>query len=177
MSHMNLKRLERGQTHATGGAARNPFMRIAIFEEELPQMQLLVATLAQQISTDAGVISCTQFRDAKALQLALSEGCLFDLLILDYNYEEFGGLALLRWLRTHQKSTVPVIMLSQRNSERDIADSLSAGADDFMAKPFRPIDLMARIERFLTIMEVARGRDAHPSCHRRQDGSRAVVQR
>ncbi len=134
----------------------------------------------QQISTDAGVISCTQFRDAKALKLALSEGSLFDLLILDYNYEEFGGLALLRWLRwlrTHQKSKVPVIMLSQRNSERDIADSLSAGADDFVAKPFRPIDLMARIERFLTIKEVARGPGGLPSCHRRQYGSRAVVQR
>ena len=84
----------------------------------------------QQINTDTGVISCTQFRDAKALKLALSEGSLSDLLILDYNYEEFGGLALLRWLRTHQKSTVPVIMLSQRNSERDIADSLSAEAED-----------------------------------------------
>ncbi len=123
-------------------------MRIAIFEEEPPQMQLLVATLERQISADAEVISCTQFSDAKALKLALSEGSLFDLLILDYNYEEFGGLALLRWLRTYQKSTVPVIMLSQRNSERDIADSLSAGADDFVAKPFRPIELMTRVARF-----------------------------
>lgn len=111
-------------------------------------MQLLVATLTVKSQSTSDQIVCTQFEDAQALKTALADDIPFDLLILDYNYEEFGGLALLRWLRNFRLSKVPVIMLSQRNSERDIAEALSAGAEDFVAKPFRPIELRARIERF-----------------------------
>ena len=111
-------------------------------------MQLLVATLAAKSSATSDAMVCSQFTDAYALRSALVEEIPFDLLLLDYNYDEFGGLALLRWLRTFRKSTVPVVMLSQRNSERDIAEVLGAGAQDFVAKPFRPIEFRARIERF-----------------------------
>ncbi|MDB5826432.1 MAG: DNA-binding response regulator [Variovorax sp.] len=111
-------------------------------------MQLLVATLTAQAAGDPGPVVCTQFTSARALRSALEEDIPFDLLILDYNYEQFGGLALLRWLRDVRKSKVPVIMLSQRSSERDIAESLTAGADDFVAKPLRPMEMRARVERF-----------------------------
>ena len=111
-------------------------------------MQLLVATLVPKSSAPADALVCSQFNDAYALRSALTEETPFDLLLLDYNYDEFSGLALLRWVRNFLKSNVPIMMLSQRNSERDIAEVLAAGAQDFVAKPFRPIELRARIERF-----------------------------
>lgn len=111
-------------------------------------MHLLLETLSVQSDIASRSIICTPFADAGALRSALADEIPFDLLILDYNYEEFGGLALLRWLRSDRKSKVPVIMLSQRNSERDVSETLSSGADDFVAKPFRPIEFKARIERF-----------------------------
>ena len=129
-------------------AARELVMHIAILEEELPEMRLLASVLEGHISPESNAIVCTQFTDPRALKLSLCGDAHFDLLILDHNHEEFSGLALLRWLRSYQQSKVPVIMLSQRNSERDIAESLAAGADDFIAKPFRPIEMKARVERF-----------------------------
>jgi DNA-binding response OmpR family regulator len=123
-------------------------MRIALLETELPQIHLLVAALAAQPNSSSDTMSCTQFTDAKALRSALTDEIPFDLLILDYNHEEPDGLALLRWLRNYRRSKVPVIMLSQRNTERDVAEALAAGADDVVAKPFRPIEFKARVERF-----------------------------
>ena len=123
-------------------------MRIAIFEEEFLQMQLLTETLEGRISIESNGIVCTQFTDPGDLKVSLCGDTHFDLLILDYNCEQFSGLALLRWLRNYQKSTIPVIMLSHRNSERDIAEALASGADDFIAQPFRPIEMRARVERF-----------------------------
>lgn len=123
-------------------------MNIAILEGELPQRQLLTAALDGRVGAESKAIVCTQFTDARALKLELSGDAKFDLLILHYDYDDFNGLALLRWLRNYQKLTVPVIMLSQHNSERDIAEALAAGANDFIAKPFRPIEMKARVERF-----------------------------
>lgn len=123
-------------------------MRIALLETEFSQMRFLVDALVAQPISSSDAMSFTQFTDARALRSALTNEIPFDLLILDYHHEECDGLALLRWLRNYRRSKVPVIMLSQRNTERDVAEALSAGADDVVAKPFRPLEFKARVERF-----------------------------
>lgn len=67
-----------------------------------------------------------------------------DLVLLDLNLPDVGGLDLLERLR--RWSSVPVIVLSVRDSERDIVDLLNAGADDYVTKPFHTDELVARIE-------------------------------
>jgi two-component system OmpR family response regulator len=57
------------------------------------------------------------------------------------------GLALCRWLRAH--STLPVIMLTARGDEIDRIVGLEMGADDYLAKPFNPRELVARIRAVL----------------------------
>ena len=67
-----------------------------------------------------------------------------DMVLLDINLPELDGEGLLRELR--QKSDVPVIMVTSKNTEMDEVLCLSFGADDFVAKPYNPSILLLHIE-------------------------------
>jgi DNA-binding response OmpR family regulator len=67
----------------------------------------------------------------------------FDLVLLDIMLPGMDGLELLTQLR--RRSAVPVIMLTARGSEHDRVVGLNMGADDYLAKPFGPEELAARI--------------------------------
>lgn len=67
-----------------------------------------------------------------------------DLLILDLGLPDQDGFTVLRRLRA-ARTTVPVIILTARNSVTDTVAGLEGGADDYMAKPFRFEELLARI--------------------------------
>jgi DNA-binding response OmpR family regulator len=67
-----------------------------------------------------------------------------DLVILDINLPVKDGITVCRELRS--ESNIPVIMLTARNSEIDRITGLETGADDYIAKPFSPRELLARIQ-------------------------------
>jgi len=71
----------------------------------------------------------------------------FDLLILDIMLPGISGLDVLKNIR--QKSNVPVIMLTARGDDIDRIIGLEFGADDYLAKPFNPRELVARIKAIL----------------------------
>ena len=71
----------------------------------------------------------------------------YDLLILDIMLPGINGLDVLRHVR--QKSDVPVIMLTARGDDIDRIIGLEIGADDYIAKPFNPRELAARIKAIL----------------------------
>ncbi|MFH0130545.1 response regulator transcription factor [Variovorax sp. VaC1] len=122
-------------------------MRIAIVEDELSQQTLLVRTLEEQLRRD-GSVQCEAFFDGMALQSVLRRES-FDLVILDWSIPSMDGLELLRWLRLWKGSSVPVLMISSKGSEEDVAEALNSGADDYITKPFRPVELRARVLRLL----------------------------
>jgi two-component system KDP operon response regulator KdpE len=66
-----------------------------------------------------------------------------DIIILDIGLPGINGLDVLARIREH--SDVPVVMLSARDGEDDIVRALELGADDYVTKPFRYLELMARI--------------------------------
>lgn len=66
----------------------------------------------------------------------------FDLAVLDIMLPDVDGFELLRTIRAER--TYPVIMLTARDSQSDKIEGLSLGADDYMVKPFRPLELVAR---------------------------------
>jgi two-component system response regulator VanR len=68
----------------------------------------------------------------------------FDLAILDVMLPEITGLELCRRIR--QKAQYPVIMLTARDGEMDKITGLTIGADDYMTKPFQPLELVARVK-------------------------------
>jgi two-component system OmpR family response regulator len=88
----------------------------------------------------------TSAADGKALRGALVTGRP-DLIVLDLMLPGEEGLQLCRDLRT--RSNLPVIMLTARGEETDRIVGLEMGADDYLAKPFNPRELLARIKSVL----------------------------
>jgi DNA-binding response OmpR family regulator len=68
----------------------------------------------------------------------------FDLVVLDIGLPRLDGFELLEALRA-QGSRVPVIVLTARDSVTDTVSALEGGADDYMPKPFRFAELLARV--------------------------------
>jgi len=66
-----------------------------------------------------------------------------DCIVLDLGLPDVGGLEVLRRLRTW--TTMPVVILTARDDERDRATALDLGADDYITKPFTMADLLARV--------------------------------
>ncbi|MBK9493724.1 MAG: Phosphate regulon transcriptional regulatory protein PhoB [Alphaproteobacteria bacterium ADurb.BinA280] len=75
-----------------------------------------------------------------------------DLLLLDWNLPDESGLEVLKWLRAEGHTRLPVIFLTARNDEADIIDGLKAGADDYLTKPARQGELLARVGAMLRRM-------------------------
>ncbi len=73
----------------------------------------------------------------------------FDLMILDVGLPKMDGFAVLRKLRA-ERSSLPVIVLTARDSVQDTVAGLEGGADDYMPKPFRFDELLARVRVRLT---------------------------
>lgn len=93
--------------------------------------------------------------DGSAMWAALEAG-MPDAIVLDLMLPGVDGLALTRALRA--KSSVPILMLSARGEELDRVIGLEVGADDYLAKPFGPRELLARLRALLR-----RGRTATPA--------------
>lgn len=70
-----------------------------------------------------------------------------DLVLLDLNLPDIHGLEVLKQLRS--QSFLPLIVLSGFSRERDKVSALEAGADDYVAKPFSPEELVARVNALL----------------------------
>ncbi|MBV7506937.1 response regulator transcription factor [Bacillus sp. sid0103] len=84
----------------------------------------------------------------------------WDALIIDWMLPGMDGVTICRKIR-QEKYTVPIIMLTAKDSESDQVLGLEMGADDYVTKPFSPLTLMARIKavtrRFQT--QVPKGND------------------
>ncbi len=90
-----------------------------------------------------------------------------DLAVCDIKMPRMDGLELLRRLR--EKSQIPVIFLTSKDSEGDEAMGLAMGADDYIAKPFSQRLLIARIRAILRRSDVVRHDDAEAG-EGREDG-------
>jgi len=111
--------------------------RILIAEDE----ERISAFVAKGLVA-AGYQTTTVEDGAEALATALSGDV--DLMLLDVGLPTMDGFEVLRSLRG-QGSSLPVIMLTARTSTRDTVDGLDAGASDYMAKPFKFDELLARV--------------------------------
>lgn len=111
-------------------------MNIMIVEDESEISDVLKSYF---VNEGWSVVSC---RDGKeAVQLAVEQK--FDLVILDLMLPGLSGEEVCRALR--ERSNVPIIMLTSKVNESDMVAGLNLGADDYITKPFRMKELIARI--------------------------------
>ncbi len=94
--------------------------------------------------------------DAAAARRLLG-GVRFDLLILDVTMPGEDGFSLTRWLRSRagESGTTPVVILTARGEPGDRITGLMRGADDYLAKPFDPEELVLRVEAILRRVDAA----------------------
>jgi len=117
-------------------------MRIAILDDDESQVQLITYLLEK-----AG-FTCHGFSQGRALLRRLRRES-FDLLVLDWSVPDISGTEVLAWVRSHLPQRVPVLFVTGRTSENDIVAGLTAGADDYMIKPLRGSELVARVQALL----------------------------
>ena len=91
-----------------------------------------------------------------AVETALSQ--VFDVILLDVMLPRLSGTEACREIRAG--SDVPIIMLTARDSEREVVEGLGVGADDYVTKPFSAAELVSRIRSVLRRRELDRAANA-----------------
>ncbi|GAB4375101.1 MAG: hypothetical protein Kow00121_20430 [Elainellaceae cyanobacterium] len=116
-------------------------MRILIVEDDLQLADMLTETLAnRQYKVDVAQDGEEAWGWIEALE--------YDLILLDVTLPKMNGIRFCQRLRDRQ-SSIPVLMLTARDTIADKIIGLDAGADDYMVKPFDIEELMARIRALL----------------------------
>ena len=112
-------------------------MKILVVDDE----QLLVKGMKFNLENEGYTVE-TAYDGATAIDMAKSGG--FDLIILDLMMPQVDGLTAC--MRIREFSNVPIIMLTARSEDADKIIGLESGADDYITKPFNPIEVMARVK-------------------------------
>ncbi|WP_026035512.1 response regulator transcription factor [Cupriavidus sp. BIS7] len=117
-------------------------MRIASVEDDASQAEQI-----RQLLEEAG-FTCTSFATGSAFLRALRDQA-FDLVIMDWQLPDVSGYELVSWVRQHSGHLPPILFLTSRIDESDIVAGLAVGADDYLAKPVRPGEFIARVRALL----------------------------
>lgn len=117
----------------------NHSLRVALLEDDIDQAALIEHCLNEQGHR------CQHFGSRKAfLRHVLRES--YDLFLMDWMLPDGTGIEALHEVRRQNKLQTPVIFITSRDAEADIVKALEAGADDYMAKPVRTQELLARVK-------------------------------
>lgn len=120
----------------------------------------VLSILVVEDDEDTAEVVCTLLQDAGYTTQSVDRGETAldeiaavspDLVLLDLRLPDMNGLDILRTVRSH--SFLPMIVLSGAGTDRDRVHALEAGADDYMAKPFSPEELIARVRALLRRVE------------------------
>ena len=121
----------------------------------LAEDQKISRKITEKILQKAG-ISVTSVENGKqALELFKKQ--FFPIILSDWMMPEMDGIELCRAIRSTKSSGyVFIILLTARDAKEDIIAGLEAGADDYLAKPFNPGELNARIKTCMRILDLER---------------------
>ena len=120
----------------------NKTYKILVVDDE----QNLCEILAYNLSNDGYEV--TEANSAEeALELPLAA---FDLMLLDVMMGGMSGFDLAHRLKTEEKTAhIPIIFLTAKDTEQDMLHGFGLGADDYIAKPFRIMEVLARVKAVL----------------------------
>lgn len=129
-------------------------MRIAILDDDATILEFVCTILSSAGHT------CHSFESGKEILHQLRRES-YDILILDWQVPDLSGTEVLHWVREKLSLTLPVLFMTGRSSEDDIIAGLEAGADDYMIKPIRSGELIARVNALLRRAYPAQTADEH----------------
>jgi DNA-binding response OmpR family regulator len=112
-------------------------MRILVVEDERRMAELLRQGLSEE---GHRITVATDGREG----LSIAESGSFDLILLDVMLPGMNGFQIVNQLRSHRNQT-PILMLTARDSTKDMVEGLDFGADDYLTKPFSFEVLLARV--------------------------------
>lgn len=115
-------------------------MRILLCEDDAGIIKKLTLTLAQE-GYDVIVVN----RQRDALEAAENES--YDLALLDLTFPDGSGYPICSAIK--RKGDIPVIFLTAADDEFNVVTGFDVGADDYITKPFRPLELVSRIKNAL----------------------------
>jgi two-component system, OmpR family, copper resistance phosphate regulon response regulator CusR len=123
--------------------------KILLVEDEVHVVSFIKKGL-----TEEGYEVTVALDGKSGLQLQQQNG--FDCIILDIMLPEMNGLEVCREIRKSD-STVPILMLTALGTSENIVQGLDTGADDYLVKPFKFIELLARIKTLFRRSELHQG--------------------
>lgn len=123
------------------GCMTNTATRVLVVDDD-HELRNLLSNFLGKHSYDV-----TTAQNGEELFAILGKDSAFNLIILDVMMPGMDGIEICRLLR--QSSQIPIIMLTAVNEESDRIISLELGADDYLAKPFNPRELLARMRAIL----------------------------
>lgn len=115
---------------------------VAIVDDDPDQSMLLRHWIEERGYRVSTFDSARSFREALASRT-------FDLAIVDWGLPDDDGPGLVEWLRESRHAGLAVMLLTVRRKEADIVQGLRAGADDYMVKPARQAEFLARVAALL----------------------------
>ena len=121
---------------------KNSDLVIGFLEDDPDQAELILHWLESAGYRTRMFQSAAEFRRRQGSEA-------IDLLLLDWGLPDSSGPEVIEWIRASANSRLPVIFLTARNSEADMVRGLNAGGDDYVVKPAKQHELVARVAAVL----------------------------
>ena len=125
-----------------------PAAHIAILDDDPDQLLALSKWLVE-----AGYATSTFDRGGALLKFLKTPGANgdanADAALVDWGLPDMAGVEVIRRMRDDLRLDIPIILVTSRNAEQDIVEGLEAGADDYLVKPVRHMECVARVEAAL----------------------------
>lgn len=113
-------------------------MHIGIVEDDPDQLDLLQLWAESVPHTSKGYSNAADFKAALQQEP-------FDLLMIDWMLPDSVGVDLIQWIRANLGWNIPILVVTARDDEETIVAALEAGADDYLVKPPKRMELAARV--------------------------------
>jgi two-component system response regulator RegX3 len=114
-------------------------MHIAILEDDSDQLALLELWVGSAQHTSRGFGMAAEF-------IAGANKERFDLMLIDWMLPDGTGADVLRWVRQNLGWEVPIVVVTARDDEETVVSALRMGADDYLVKPLKAMELLARLD-------------------------------